>query len=70
MDTENQQGVEAKQGIVWLTKAAQVWHEDFEDKLKTLGYAPLESAPGVFLGKSAKESWPLMCMWMMRQGYV
>ena len=37
-----------------LPKAARVWHEDFEDKLKTLGYAPLKSDPGVFLCKSAK----------------
>ena len=37
-----------------LPKAAQVWREDFEDKLRTLGYALLESDPGVFLCKSAK----------------
>ena len=37
-----------------LPETAQVWHEDFEDKLKTLGYAPLESSLGIFLWKSAK----------------
>jgi len=37
-----------------LPKAAWVWREDFEDKLRSLGYAPLESDPGVFLWKSAK----------------
>src|SRR5882724_10652529 len=35
-----------------LPEAAQVWHEYFEDKLKSLGFAPLGSDTGVFLNKS------------------
>jgi len=37
-----------------LLEAAQVWHKDLEEKLKTLGFSLLESNPGVFLRKSKK----------------
>src|SRR6266481_8827142 len=37
-----------------LPKAAHVWREDLEDKLKSLGFVPLGSDSGVFLCKSAK----------------
>ena len=36
-----------------LPEAARVWHEDLEDKLRSLGFAPLGSDSGVFLRKSA-----------------
>ena len=32
-----------------LPEAAQVWCEDLEEKLNTLGFSPLESYLGVFL---------------------
>jgi len=35
-----------------LPEAAQVWCEDLEEKLKSLGFAPLGSKAGVFLNKS------------------
>ena len=35
-----------------LPEAARVWCEDLEDKLKSLGFAPLGSDTGVFLNKS------------------
>jgi len=37
-----------------LPEAAHIWHEDLEEKLKSLGFSPLESDPGVFLHKSDK----------------
>ena len=37
-----------------LPKAACVWHEDLEDKFKSLDFVPLGSDSGVFLHKSAK----------------
>jgi len=36
-----------------LLEAARVWREDLKEKLKTLGYIPLESDTGVFMHKSA-----------------
>jgi len=36
-----------------LPEAAQVWHEDLKDKLKSLGFAPLGSDTRVFLNKSS-----------------
>ena len=36
-----------------LPEAAHIWHEDLEDKLKSLGFALLRSNSGVFLWKSA-----------------
>ena len=37
-----------------LSEAAHIWHEDLKEKLKRLGFAPLDSDPGVFLHKSSK----------------
>jgi len=34
-----------------LLEAARVWREDLKEKLKTLGYIPLESDTGVFMHK-------------------
>ena len=36
-----------------LPEAARVWRKDLEDKLRSLGFAPLGSDSGVFLQKSA-----------------
>ena len=36
-----------------LLEAARIWREDLKEKLKTLGYVPLESNRGIFLHKSA-----------------
>ena len=51
-------------------KAAWVWHEDFKDKLRTLGYTPLESDPGVFLQKSAKGRMTFRSFINQRKGYL
>src|SRR5882724_10674507 len=37
-----------------LPEAARIWNEDLEEKLKSLGFSPLGSNPGVFLHKSNK----------------
>ena len=36
-----------------LPEAARIWRKDLEDKLRSLGFAPLGSDWGVFLWKSA-----------------
>jgi len=41
-------------GLYGLPEAAHIWHEDLKEKLKMLGFAPLESDPGVFLHSSNK----------------
>ena len=43
-----------KKVLYGLPEAARIWREDLEEKLKSLGFSPLESDPGVFLRKSSK----------------
>ena len=35
-----------------LLEAAHAWHEDFEEKLKSLGFTPLRSNAGIFINRS------------------
>src|SRR6266481_3998826 len=45
--------VKLNKALYGLPEATRVWHEDFEQKLKSLGFTPLGSDSSVFLQKSA-----------------
>ena len=53
-----------------LPEAAHAWCEDFEEKLRLLGFTPLRSDTGVFINRSVNALWQLTCMWMTLLGYV
>ena len=43
---------ELNKALYGLLEAAHVWREDLKEKLKTLGFAPLESDTSILLHKS------------------
>jgi len=46
--------VKLNKALYGLPEAAHIWQEEFESKLKSLGFTPLRSDAGVFVNKSAR----------------